>query len=153
MSQMEAIRPLHCSIALIPTFITRDLEVVRYSVRSRGEKQQAMDDPVSNELYAKLQANSGTDFKALKDKYRSSVAAEQCSPSAPSVGTEISGNKSEENKVAFDKLEKYKICPSCNGQGFVKTIYNHIVKQINCEACDGEAILCSAQAIGMRSIE
>ena len=109
-----------------------------------------MDDIESNKLYSNLQMNTGIDFKALKDKYSSPIVAESDSNHS-TISSEVFIRAEDENKLAFDKLGKYKVCTSCNGQGFVKIIYNHIVKQVNCDACEGDAILLLEQAVNAQS--
>ena len=47
----------------------------------------------------------------------------------------------EQNETNVSKLDKYKICNSCQGLGVVQYIYNHMVLQKECEKCHGESII------------
>ena len=97
--------------------------------------------PDEQALYSKLQANSGINFNDLKQKYRESAAGAKRHTESTSSSNDTYQKTADENKLSFDQLRKYKICVKCGGQGFIKTLYNHIVKQVNCDACYGDAIL------------
>jgi DnaJ-class molecular chaperone len=89
-------------------------------------------DENKHKLYDKLQSNTGVDFEALRIKYQRAESIKN---------PNTSGYREEEIKATHYQLDKYKICQKCNGQGLIKQTYNHIVKQVNCDACDGDAIL------------
>lgn len=38
-------------------------------------------------------------------------------------------------------LDRIRICKQCNGYGLVKERYNHQVKEINCDECNGEGTI------------
>lgn len=74
-----------------------------------------------------LSKQAGVDFAALKTKYSNKTTTES-----------ISNVDSSKDTSALDK---YKICSNCNGQGIIKSIYNHMVVEKDCEVCDGESIV------------
>jgi len=73
-----------------------------------------------------LSATAGVDFKQLFLKYKS-VQEEKKGP------TQV-------NEDA-NKLDKYAICSTCDGQGYIQEVYNHMVLEKNCKECDGESIV------------
>jgi hypothetical protein len=38
-------------------------------------------------------------------------------------------------------LDNMLICKRCHGYGLIKEYYNHQVKEINCNECNGEAVI------------
>lgn len=86
---------------------------------------------MSDKVLGELSRTAGVDLIALKEKY-SSLSKQQGSK------TSAETKKAEE---ANEVLSKYVICQACNGQGIVKSVYNHMVMEKTCEACDGESIV------------
>ncbi len=87
---------------------------------------------MSDKLLEELSKSAGVDLMALKEKYSSRKSG--------GIGT----NLSEEAKKADETLSKYIICQTCQGQGIVKSIYNHMVMEKTCEVCDGESVVLRA---------
>lgn len=115
-------------------------------------------DSSSNQAsYSKLQANGGVDFSALRLKYTEKSASAGTAQANISRNCSSSNNPpkhnytKEEIKNTNDKLNKYQMCSACQGQGTVKIMYNHISKTVNCEVCDGEAILLEKAVTTMTS--
>jgi DnaJ-class molecular chaperone len=82
-----------------------------------------------------LSKTAGVDLNALREKYRGVAVAEQEKHKSTTVpSTEI---KAED----MARLDNYHICKSCLGKGTVKTVYNHMVLERDCEECDGESII------------
>jgi DnaJ-class molecular chaperone len=88
----------------------------------------------NTKLYDRLQSDTGVDFLALRQKY----AGQQQQGTGLKGGVEVDISKAQEVRKANEQLDKYKICRTCNGQGFVKVTYNHQVKESNCPECEGE---------------
>lgn len=84
---------------------------------------------MSDQLLEQLSKTAGVDLLALKEKY------------ANVAKTSASSNMSDEAKHAEDALSKYAICNACQGQGIVKSVYNHMVMEKTCELCDGESVI------------
>ena len=56
-----------------------------------------------------------------------------------------SGDKLKGEDLA--RLNNYRICMSCSGKGTVKSIYNHMVLERDCEECDGESVVLTNQRL------
>jgi len=96
-----------------------------------------MADQLSNTLN-NLSKTAGVDLNALKDKYRNiQRETAQCNASSLSA---------KETKD-LERLNNYKICKTCLGKGTVKTIYNHMVLERDCEECDGDSIILTQERI------
>lgn len=78
-----------------------------------------------------LSKTAGVDLNSLRDKYRGIASAEQAKHKA----TELVSPED------LAKLNNYSICKTCHGKGTVKTVYNHMVLEKDCEECDGESII------------
>mgnify|MGYP003386361631 FL=1 len=78
------------------------------------------------------------DFNALHDKYKQVAVTEQEKAKANPSLTE-----SEQAAAikAMQRLDDYKICTRCQGQGIIKELYNHFWQERDCPACDGEAVI------------
>jgi DnaJ-class molecular chaperone len=86
---------------------------------------------MSEKLLEELSRTAGVDFLALKQKYSSN-----------SSGSIVSNESASEEVInAHNSLSKYAVCQVCQGQGIVKSVYNHIVMEKTCESCDGESIV------------
>jgi DnaJ-class molecular chaperone len=113
-----------------------------------------MSGTTSNDLYSRLQADTGINFLMLREKYKN--VSSSCTPSTTSptnnesthdihkntnIGNDLNQNYTlSAGQEAMRKLDGYKICKNCNGQGLVKEIYNHFVTEKNCSECDGDGI-------------
>lgn len=84
-----------------------------------------------------LSKTAGVDFNGLRDKYIKLKSTEERS--------EASVEKPEAENLK--RLDNYRICKSCNGSGIVKTVYNHMVLEKDCEECDGDSIILSNQRV------
>jgi DnaJ-class molecular chaperone len=93
----------------------------------------------NKELLESLSRTSGVDFKGLKAKYEAK-AKEQSSQGEQATVPQASAE-------GLERLNNYCICKGCNGKGTVKTIYNHMVMERDCEECDGESIVLSSQGL------
>lgn len=97
----------------------------------------------NKDTYDYLESTTGINFNSLYEKYKN-ISQNLSDPSTSSSSTSSTSTSiSSTNKVKedFNKLNKYKICMECQGQGIVKEYYNHRYIEKNCEACDGECIL------------
>ena len=94
-------------------------------------------DPSTDSL-SNLSKVAGVDFNKLREKYKT-VQQKQTSGSSHTLSA-----KDEED---LKRLNNYKICKSCLGKGTVKTIYNHMVLERDCEECDGDSIVLSQERI------
>lgn len=88
-----------------------------------------------SELLDNLSRSAGVDLNGLRDKYRGISPADE----AKRANLPQSGERIKQEDLA--KLDNYKICKSCLGKGTVKTVYNHMVLEKDCEECDGESIV------------
>lgn len=90
----------------------------------------------SDSTLRKLSDVAGVDLISLKEKYtqRKSTAS-----------NDNDRGEVEQRQASYETLDKYSICSSCNGLGVVKTIYNHMVLEKECERCEGECILLKKQ--------
>jgi DnaJ-class molecular chaperone len=90
-----------------------------------------------------LSATAGVDLLALRDKYSSTRYRN--TSSIPDEARDATVDISEEERVAMvaahGRLDDYKICQTCQGQGFIKETYNFQVRDKNCPDCDGESII------------
>jgi DnaJ-class molecular chaperone len=80
----------------------------------------------------------GLDMNLLYHKYKSVKTEEHqhCQTDSQENESTSIGNVTDSSK-----LDKYRICHSCNGAGSRKDIYNYIVREFTCEKCDGDGIL------------
>jgi len=95
-------------------------------------------DPSSDSL-SSLSRVAGVDFNKLREKYKTLQQKQTSSESSHTLSA-----KDEED---LKRLNNYKICKSCLGKGTVKTIYNHMVLERDCEECDGDSIVLSQERI------
>lgn len=98
------------------------------------------DSSTSKKLYDKLKSDTGVDFLALRQKYDRGTGTTE---GVKQVDVDIAA----EVRRANERLDKYTICKACNGQGFVKIMYNHQSKQTNCPECEGEQVIFSEKAL------
>ena len=84
-----------------------------------------------------LSNQAGVDFEALRNKYKGIAAEER----KKAIQGSTDGKKSEAARQAMKRLDDYKICNTCQGQGFVKELYNHFWQEKDCPDCDGEAVM------------
>ena len=92
--------------------------------------------------FDQLSSQAGVDFAALRAKY-TSVAREEQSKARETATATASTNTSKQDAAleAMRRLDDYKICNRCQGQGTVKELYNHFWQEKDCPDCDGEAIV------------
>ena len=88
-----------------------------------------------------LSKESGIDFNLIKKKYENINQG----TSESSYSKLSNHNSIQDHRVGSDldnhSLDKYRICKSCLGKGTIKTIYNHMVLEKECEECLGESIV------------
>lgn len=86
-----------------------------------------------------LSKTAGVDFNGLRDKYLNikgkAIAEAKGQPGAQPEAKNL------------ERLDNYRICKWCNGRGTVKSVYNHMVLERDCEECDGESIVLSNQRL------
>lgn len=90
-----------------------------------------------------LSAACGVDLVKLKQKYSGMAGMAGDRPAAVQQDTVFSQIKPAvlTSQDIANRLDNYKICKTCNGQGIVRTLYNHRVMESNCEGCDGEGVM------------
>ncbi len=76
----------------------------------------------------------GVDVEALYKKYARGGAPKRNSLDAAAA---VPGEKT----TSTEGLDRLRVCKACHGYGLVKTVYNHQVKEANCEECEGEGIV------------
>lgn len=99
-----------------------------------------------------LSKSAGIDLVALKAKYQrvaqENAASAALNPSAASQqALEDTKRQKADMKADTERLNNYKVCPNCQGSGIVKSIYNHMVMERDCEVCDGECVMMTATAL------
>ncbi len=87
-----------------------------------------------------LSAACGVDLVKLKQKYSGMAGDRPSVVQQDTVFSQIKPTVLTSQDIA-NRLDNYKICKTCNGQGIVKTLYNHRVMESNCEDCDGEGVM------------
>jgi DnaJ-class molecular chaperone len=117
----------------------------------------------------KVEQISGVNFIELREKYRKlnksgdirlmpirestgtsssqNLIAMFQEAKAKAPGLDISSNSTTNNQPSSRPVENetnYHICKECRGQGIANYRYNHMTLSKNCEACDGEGIICKA---------
>ena len=80
---------------------------------------------------------AGVDFISLRNKYSGMSGIKPTKVR----GQEIDEIKAKANAEAHERLDKFQICKKCNGVGYIKEIYNHQVREKNCDECDGESLV------------
>lgn len=83
-----------------------------------------------------LSQNTGINMLALKQKYQKEKKK------SAMVDSEENNEKIEldEKQLAYNSLDKYTMCKKCNGQGYIKELYNHMWLDKTCDECDGECV-------------
>jgi hypothetical protein len=89
-----------------------------------------------SELLDQLSRTAGVDLNGLRDKYRGIIQEEHAKKEK-----DVSAGGANVKPEDLAKLDNYKICKACLGKGTIKTIYNHMVLERDCEECDGESII------------
>ena len=88
--------------------------------------------------YDKLSERAGVDFASLRDKYKGVAKSEQ---EKIRENPTLSESEQASATKAMQRLDDYKICSRCQGQGTVKELYNHFWQEKDCPDCDGEAVM------------
>lgn len=91
--------------------------------------------------YDKLSKSAGVDFSALHDKYKHVAKCEQDKARQNRSNSNFTESEQAAAMKAMQRLDDYKICNRCHGQGIVKELYNHFWQEKDCPDCDGEAII------------
>jgi hypothetical protein len=74
----------------------------------------------TKEIYSKLQADTGIDFESLREKYMKNMRT--AADLSENINAEAGNYDPKDAKMANERLDKYRICPACNGMGIVKNI-------------------------------
>ena len=85
-----------------------------------------------------LSKTAGVDLMALKEKYSQDKFANRANSSS---GVKMSEEEREAAMAAHRRLDDFKICLKCDGQGYIKEMYNHQMREKTCPDCDGESLL------------
>ena len=93
--------------------------------------------PRDDKTLALASRRAGVDLMALRNKYRT-VPSENTNHSSHNLEIQECSKSVESGTT---RLEQYKICPGCNGQGTVKSLYNFIVMERTCDKCDGDSVI------------
>jgi DnaJ-class molecular chaperone len=99
----------------------------------------------TKDIYSKLQAETGIDFASLREKYAKNPRT--TTDSTETVNATAGNYDEKEAKMTNERLDKYRICPACNGMGIIKKVYNHSVRESNCDVCDGDSIVFQEKAL------
>ena len=75
----------------------------------------------------------GVDVEVLYKKYAAGRSIHQGK----------NGNQSDEDvpPLKLNLLDNIIICKRCHGLGLIKEHYNHQVKDVNCNECDGDGVI------------
>ena len=87
-----------------------------------------------------LSAACGVDLVKLKQKY-SGMAADRPQVVQDTVFAPAAKSSMLTSQDIANRLDNYKVCKVCGGQGIVKTLYNHRVMESNCDECKGEGVI------------
>lgn len=96
-----------------------------------------MSNDQSSDSLSDLSKVAGVDFYKLREKYKA----------IQKESSECSHTLSAKEQEDLKRLNNYRICKSCLGKGRVKTIYNHMVLERDCEECDGDSIVMSQERL------
>jgi DnaJ-class molecular chaperone len=98
--------------------------------------------------YERLKSNTGIDFEGLRQKYKSiktngevNAGFDEEEKKRRREEKKEADRHREENEDAMKKLNGYKICNTCNGQGIIKETYNFYQIDKTCPECDGESVM------------
>ena len=91
-----------------------------------------------------LSAACGVDLVKLKQKY-SGMAADRSQVVCEETVFSAAKSSMLTSQDIANRLDNYKVCKTCGGQGIVKTLYNHRVMESNCEECDGEGVITESE--------
>ncbi len=99
--------------------------------------------------YTQLSATTGINFDNLRQKYQTMTREEKLDREREidiikkeiEEEEEKKRKRKEENEIAMKKLDDYKICQTCQGQGIVREIYNHYVMEKTCPECEGDSVI------------
>ena len=80
----------------------------------------------------------GYDVEQLRKKYTNKGLGTTASYVG---GTVKRSNGADSSATSQSEINDIYICKSCQGQGIVKDIYNHVVRERNCDVCEGEGVL------------
>ena len=80
----------------------------------------------------------GYDLEQLRKKYANEGLG----------GTVKITNDNYSSATSQSAMNDIYICKSCQGQRIVKGIYNHVVQEKNCHACEGEGVLWLEKSTG-----
>lgn len=82
--------------------------------------------------------DAGVDLNMIREKYEN-IKHRLSKNNSSNLSNHIRDHDSDLNH----RLDNYRICKSCLGKGIIKTIYNHMVLEKECEECQGESIVFS----------
>ena len=85
----------------------------------------------------------GYNVEHLREKYAKRVSGTGLPNALRSntIASEYEKTSSPTTAKQHQDINCIYICESCQGIGVVKAKYNHIVREMNCEVCDGEGLL------------
>jgi hypothetical protein len=90
------------------------------------------------ETLSQLSVQAGIDLNALRAKYKKKDHAQE---KFNTITSDITAAPSISASDDFRVLDKYVICKTCNGSGFIKELYNHRWLEKNCPECEGDSIV------------
>lgn len=85
----------------------------------------------------------GIDLEGLRQKYanKGSASHHVVDSEADIFDTMQKAARAEKIKHANDTLDKYKTCHVCQGTGLMKSVYNFMTLESNCDHCEGEGVI------------
>ena len=98
----------------------------------------------NNDYLESLSKDAGVDLNLIKKKYENFnqnnlILNESNSRKTSQITLEKDSLETDLTK----RLDMYRICRNCQGKGTIKSIYNHMVLEKECEECQGESIVFS----------
>ena len=105
---------------------------------------------MDEKLLSQISQTAGVDFKQLHQKWMA-VSQQQNINQKQKIGdqnpdlvsmksSEPASSHTSSHLGDVSRLDDYQICVACNGTGFSKEIYNHMILEKTCKSCDGECI-------------
>lgn len=87
-----------------------------------------------NESLISAGAQCGVNVEAIYHKYAGKMVTSKDSKKAMKLDEDVP-------PLRCSKLDNLVVCKRCNGLGIIKEHYNHQVKDVNCDECNGDGLI------------